>query len=242
MKRFTISACLVLAALPLACSSAKTEDEMATASAQSVDPKKNENEPLFCAACFEQTEYGGGGGGGGGPASPGGGFIGAVMYGSDRATPIAVLAEEHADEKCPPEVDCVTVHGLPRDKTNHYDWREWVTILGDKDLQRVDVKLPPGRTVPEKIKPPKARVWKCPVEGVPCQAACTRIGAGCDFEKAHPHRDPRDQYFGKLTGCKTTDFPNLTHTCTYRYVNGDICTEIWPFGSVGAFLCDLALP
>ena len=66
---------------------------------------------------------------------------------------------------------------------------------------------------------------------VDCMMMCAEAGATCRPARLHPYRT--EAGIGNLVACKTG---TPTHTCSYRYGNGDKCTVVMPLGV--PFLCD----
>jgi hypothetical protein len=79
---------------------------------------------------------------------------------------------------------------------------------------------------------------RCPDgDEVNCAARCAQAGMNCPAGFPDPHGEGRGM--GKLIGCSNDGDMPITHTCSYRYPNRDVCTGIYPFR---AFLCDKAPP
>lgn len=58
-----------------------------------------------------------------------------------------------------------------------------------------------------------------------CEALCFDIGATCAGLKTHPYGSKGG--IGRLKQCESSP---ISHTCTYCYANGDVCTFLHPGG------------
>lgn len=117
---------------------------------------------------------------------------------------------------CPPDTDCVDAPSrrVPTPSANPDGPRS-------RALDRI-----PGVGGAIERSAPQATHIECPVPGPACQTLCTAAGAPCNGARLH---DTAGVGFGLLTSCRT-GLP--TYTCSFRYGNGELCSQVFIRGNI----------